>query len=375
MKNIFHEIAKSSFFARFLRYSLWLTNGYLLYIEVVFVTEKYKRYYPKDIKAIQYKKNSRFFIWNIVWGSILFLFGIFILITLHSNAIIFWIIMFLLISIKLIHHLSLGKTCDFYIITEVSTEKIKAISHFRKVEKFIKLIVPLIFDAQKELKIISKEDSTKPISEEIQEIDETEDIEPKNEPVLDREYIANLLDNEIISREETVLSEASISSEISSKTFIMPDLPKSTLQISNGKWHFILFIVIIFHGIFLYIPELVDNPFIMSLTFVFNFIGMILASIVVFKQFRKQISNSARKHVVSYLVISGILLFIYYILASVYSVTAIDETFGYSINSGIFHIIKSGVKELPFIRYTNLLFGSVFSFLGISGFLLLSKER
>ena len=102
---------------------------------------------------------------------------------------------------------------------------------------------------------------------------------------------------------------------------------------------------------------------------------MIFSSIVVFKQYRKKISNSARKHVVSYLVISGILLFIYYMAASVYSMSAIDRASGYYINSGLLHIIQSEIKDISFIRYTNLLFGSVISILGISGFLLLSKEK
>jgi len=369
MKNIFHEIAKSNFIGYFLRYSLWLTDNYLLYIQVVFVTERYKRYYPKDIKAIQFKKNSNFLIGNIVWGGLLFLSGLIISNNFQSRGLLFWLILFFLILAKLIYHLSLGRTCDFYIITEISSEKIKAITHLKKAEKFVKMINPLILDSQKDLKKDTNEEPTHPNTENI-------DIISSESKQIESDSSVNTLPKEQINYFENSLQiKEIVQPEGSQLSSIIPDLPNSNLKLKPGYWHFGLFIMIIINGLFLFLPEITSSPFITVLIFLLSLGTITIASIILFKQSKKIISNSGRKLIIFYVVTSLFLLMLYYIWLSYYAMRHMNVNYNFSVDSGIKYILETGIKNISFIRYTNLLFGSILCFFGISGFLLVNKEN
>lgn len=135
------------------RASLWLGPDHLLVIDTNGYTERYKRFYFRDIQAITIVLNRRRSVWNWILGLLV-----------GFSAAIWWSYFFsnggfsiglaifggciLLLGVPLVLNNLFGPTCTCHLQTAVQTEHLCSLARLRKARKVMGLLRPLILQAQ-----------------------------------------------------------------------------------------------------------------------------------------------------------------------------------------------------------------------------------
>ena len=162
-------------------FSLWLGKDHLLHIERRGYSEYYKRFYFRDIQALILKKTDRMMVWNFIFGIFLFIFGLIFVIQLISGpGIASTIILLLLLglfTLLLVINCYRGSTCECYLKTAVQTENLLSLNRVKRYHHVLKILEPLILDAQNDIEINVKEE----VSIESENI-QTEKIVPLKKP-------------------------------------------------------------------------------------------------------------------------------------------------------------------------------------------------
>jgi hypothetical protein len=130
------------------RSNLWLGKDHLLSVETEGYTERYKRFYFRDIQAVIVRKTNRALIIGVVTGTLTALFVIF---TVVSNAIeAKWVLGILaaVCALPFVVNLIYGPTCFCQLRTAVQTEDLPSLSRVRRARKVLQRVRPLIAEAQ-----------------------------------------------------------------------------------------------------------------------------------------------------------------------------------------------------------------------------------
>lgn len=130
--------------------TLWVGNDHLLTAEASLATERYRRFYFKDIQAIVMRKTAWGKTLNFLYGALLFICGI-ILLTLGMDSIYFLFAFIVFFGILLGINLLQGPTCEVYVKTAVQTERLRALTRLKKYRKAMERIKSCIAQVQKPL--------------------------------------------------------------------------------------------------------------------------------------------------------------------------------------------------------------------------------
>lgn len=159
-KRLTRSGARSGFAVAFQsRASLWLGPDHLLSVESSGYTEKYKRFYFRDIQSFVVQKTNVFRTLNFIFGVIL----LFLLVLLGwaikangaSNSqdgafygIFFGAFFGAVFLILLLLNLIRGESCKTFLRTAVQIEQLPSLNRVRKTRNVLKKIHPLIAVAQ-----------------------------------------------------------------------------------------------------------------------------------------------------------------------------------------------------------------------------------
>jgi hypothetical protein len=133
------------------KYTLWRGQDHLLHMLSNGMSEDYKRYYFKDIQGIVITKtrNASVTSWVIFILSLLTSwYTWYFSKTGNTAAAGFLFTMAIVFIAFLIMLLIKGPSCEFLIITAVQSEKLKAVTYLRHARKLMKIIRPVILEAQ-----------------------------------------------------------------------------------------------------------------------------------------------------------------------------------------------------------------------------------
>ena len=133
------------------RSNLWLGKDHLLCVETEGYSEKYKRFYFRDIQAVVLNRTNRFVVIGLVTGALTFVFGLLALVT--DDLAGKWVlgIITAVIGVPFLLNLLYGPTCKCQLRTAVQTEDQPSISRVRRARKVFNRIRPLIAEAQGQL--------------------------------------------------------------------------------------------------------------------------------------------------------------------------------------------------------------------------------
>lgn len=129
---------------------LWLGPDHLLWVESTGFSERYKRFYYKDIQSITIQRTNLYLILNLVLGGLALLFFLFAAV---SSDIWqgFWIVFGVIDLVVFICHLILGPTCACFLHTAVQKEKLRSLVRLRTARKALQRLRPLVESAQGQL--------------------------------------------------------------------------------------------------------------------------------------------------------------------------------------------------------------------------------
>ena len=135
------------------RSSLWLGRDHVLSIEATNFTEKYRRFYFRDLQAISIRRTKRRMTWNWILAALLIpsLFVANASRTAGAGPEVLAAILVSIIALPLIFNNALGPTCAAYFRTAVQIEEIPSLSRIRRARKTIARIRPLIVSVQEVL--------------------------------------------------------------------------------------------------------------------------------------------------------------------------------------------------------------------------------
>src|SRR5205807_1986665 len=135
---------------------LWQGPDHLLLVMATSVTERYKRFYYRDIQAIITRRTKLRMAWNLVFGACAVIFGIPSLlmwlatsigegskIIAISGSTVAFVFLLLLLTNSL-----RGATCACHVQTAVQLEKLSPLNRLRIARKVLARIKPLIDAAQ-----------------------------------------------------------------------------------------------------------------------------------------------------------------------------------------------------------------------------------
>jgi hypothetical protein len=147
-KKQYRKLAKK-FFTLFFTDSLWQGPDHLLHVEAGFMSERYKRFYFKDVQAVVLRRKSTHHIWSLIWGIGLVLFGL----ALVSRAIPFaaGIIFASMFILLLIVNLALGPSCEVRLQTAVQVQKLSALRRVPQAQKVMNRIRDEVLKVQEPL--------------------------------------------------------------------------------------------------------------------------------------------------------------------------------------------------------------------------------
>ena len=132
------------------RSSLWLGKDHVLSIEATNFTERYRRFYFRDIQAILIRRTKRRMTWNWILLVLLIpaLFVANAARTAGGGPQILAAMFLLIVVVPLIFNNVLGPTCAVYFRTAVQIEEVPSLSRIRRSRKTIERLRPLITAVQ-----------------------------------------------------------------------------------------------------------------------------------------------------------------------------------------------------------------------------------
>lgn len=137
---------------RLTRNSLWLTDDHVLSLERREFTERYARFYFRDIQAIVLQRTATYVVLNVIF---LLLTGLFSLLALTSgdDFLAFWWALTGLAGLVAAWNLWLGPTCVCYVLTAIDRYRVKALSRTRIARRVLDRLQPLIEEAQQDIDV------------------------------------------------------------------------------------------------------------------------------------------------------------------------------------------------------------------------------
>ena len=135
--------------------SLWLGSDHVLCIDSTGFSEEYKRFYFRDIQAFTMRRTARRSVQGILIALplMLFLMGVLGSYDNPDNAVGFWLCAFFaaFLGVLLLYNFLAGPTVRCYLQTAVQTEELPPLNRWRRANKAISRLRPLIAAAQGEL--------------------------------------------------------------------------------------------------------------------------------------------------------------------------------------------------------------------------------
>jgi len=133
------------------RSSLWLGDDHLLLLDRNGFTEKYKRFYFRDIQAITIRATTTRLNWNrflVILATIIMIIGALISQLQAVGMIVTVIITGVICGIPLFFNNLFGPTCACQIRTAVQTEELPSLCRVKQVNRVLNRMRPLIAEAQ-----------------------------------------------------------------------------------------------------------------------------------------------------------------------------------------------------------------------------------
>jgi hypothetical protein len=137
--------------------SYWLGPDHLLVVEVLNYTERYRRFYFRDIQAIVVQQSRQQLWGNLILGGLLMLALVVVASIFPASGAwttgdyvgIYGIMTGVLLLIyAMSRNTFLGPTCTMHVRTAVQTQKLKNLNRWRHAEKLVKQLQPLVLAAQ-----------------------------------------------------------------------------------------------------------------------------------------------------------------------------------------------------------------------------------
>lgn len=129
--------------------SLWVAQDHVLAVTSSGYTDNYKRFYFRDIQGILVEDSDRSFYIKISFSLLL---AALLIICVLSGATwssyLFWT---LILGTPIVMDIVKGPTCKVFLVTQVQSVRLKAISRRARLEKFLQAVQPLIEAAQADL--------------------------------------------------------------------------------------------------------------------------------------------------------------------------------------------------------------------------------
>jgi hypothetical protein len=128
---------------------LWLATDHLLQVQSTGYTERYQRFYLRDIKGIFVMDSDRRFYCNIVWIACAVVAALSLLLA-DCPVIVVIIVVGFFIALLVWNQL-LGPSCRVYLTTGVQTTRLEPLVRVRSAEKTLARLRPLVEAAQADL--------------------------------------------------------------------------------------------------------------------------------------------------------------------------------------------------------------------------------
>lgn len=127
--------------------TLWLGADHVLSRTQTSFSERYKRFYFRDIQAIITRKTDRRMVWNIILGALT---ALFTLIAMEPNEVALMIggICAAIFFCSFLINWLRGPTCVTHLRTAVQTEKLSSLNRIRTASKVISILRPRIEEVQ-----------------------------------------------------------------------------------------------------------------------------------------------------------------------------------------------------------------------------------
>ncbi|MBI3882211.1 MAG: hypothetical protein HY301_19390 [Verrucomicrobia bacterium] len=141
--------------------SYWLAKDHLLVVEVISYSERYRRFYFRDLQAVIVQQTGARKGWNIGFGVALLIALVIALVLLPGalrggfpsggddyGVIGIWSAIFLVLGLPLLVNTLRGPTCTVHLRTAVQTQKLRNLTRWRKAELLVTELGPLVQSAQ-----------------------------------------------------------------------------------------------------------------------------------------------------------------------------------------------------------------------------------
>lgn len=128
--------------------SLWLARDHLLSVDSTGFTERYRRFFYRDIQTITLQRSARGRALTAIYGS---LFALTLLLTFLTSDDVwwtFWIVLDFVLFVPLGVNVALGPTCVCFIRTSVQSDELPSMNRLRLARKALAKLTPRIEAAQ-----------------------------------------------------------------------------------------------------------------------------------------------------------------------------------------------------------------------------------
>ena len=138
---------------RLTRHSLWQSNDHLLSVQRREFTERYARFYFRDIQAIVVQRTSTHVIVAAIFMLLTALTALLAITRESGGAMVFWWIMTAAFGAVAFWNWQLGPTCVCYLFTAIDRYRVRALSRIKIADRVIDTLQPLLQRAQQDINI------------------------------------------------------------------------------------------------------------------------------------------------------------------------------------------------------------------------------
>lgn len=136
---------------RLTRYSLWQADDHLLHVQRREFTERYTRFYFRDIQAILVQRTSNHVILATVFVSLTILCALLAVTRENTGVAVFWWIMTTAFGAVAAWNWLLGPTCICYFFTAIDRYRVRSLSRVSIANQVIDILKPVIQRAQQDI--------------------------------------------------------------------------------------------------------------------------------------------------------------------------------------------------------------------------------
>jgi hypothetical protein len=155
----FRRVKKLGGRGAFGRSYYWLGKDHLLLVEISGYSEKYRRFYFRDIQAVVLEQNNRQLVINLIGVAIVGLLGIMVLAWLEEDwaAAITPLVLAIAGIVMLVRNNVLGRGATVSLRTAVQTVQLPGITRWKRGELLAGELTPLVLAAQPLTAVVSAE--------------------------------------------------------------------------------------------------------------------------------------------------------------------------------------------------------------------------